>query len=63
MSALEHVYHAFLKAFYHSFIYIVFLQLKALLASFGVTRYYTDGWSAYERHVEPDKHTVGKENT
>jgi insertion element IS1 protein InsB len=41
----------------------VFLQLKALLAPFGITRYYTDGRGAYERHVEPEKHTVGKENT
>ena len=41
----------------------VFLQLKALLEPFGITRYYTDGWGAYERHVELDKHTVGKENT
>jgi insertion element IS1 protein InsB len=41
----------------------VFLQLKALLKPFGITRYYTDGWGAYERHVEPDQHTVGKENT
>jgi len=41
----------------------VFLQLKALLEPFGITRYYTDGWGAYERHIEPDKHTVGKENT
>jgi len=41
----------------------VFLQLKALLEPFGMTRYDTDGWGAYDRHVEPDKHTVGKENT
>ena len=41
----------------------VFLKLKALLEPFGITRYYTDGWGAYERHIEPDKHTVGKENT
>ena len=41
----------------------VFLQLKALLKPFGITRYYLDGWGAYDRHVEPDKHTVGKENT
>jgi insertion element IS1 protein InsB len=25
--------------------------------------YYTDGWGVYERHVEAEKHTVGKENT
>src|SRR5215510_7019244 len=30
----------------------VFLKLKALLEPFGITRYYTDGWGAYERHVE-----------
>jgi insertion element IS1 protein InsB len=41
----------------------VFLKLKGLLEPFGVTRYYTDGWGAYERHVEPNQHTVGKENT
>jgi insertion element IS1 protein InsB len=29
----------------------VFLRLKALLAPFGITRYYTDGWGAYERHL------------
>src|SRR5467141_3927794 len=28
-----------------------------------ITRYFTDGWGAYERHVEVEKHTVGKENT
>ena len=41
----------------------VFLQLKALLEPFGITRYYTDGWGAYERHLEPDQHTIGKDNT
>jgi len=41
----------------------VFLELKALLEPFGITRYCTDGWGAYERHVEAKQHTVGKENT
>jgi insertion element IS1 protein InsB len=41
----------------------VFLELKALLEPFGITRYFTDGWGAYERHVEAEQHTVGKENT
>jgi insertion element IS1 protein InsB len=41
----------------------VFLQLKALLEPFGITRYYTDGWGAYECHLEPDQHTIGKDNT
>jgi IS1 family transposase len=41
----------------------VFLQLKALLEPFGITRYFTDGWGAYERHVEAEQHTVGKAHT
>jgi insertion element IS1 protein InsB len=38
----------------------VFLRLQALLEPFGITRYYTDGWGAYERHVEPEKHEIDK---
>jgi insertion element IS1 protein InsB len=38
----------------------VFLHLKALLEPFGITRYYTDGWGTYERHVDAEQHTVGK---
>jgi insertion element IS1 protein InsB len=41
----------------------VFLQLKGLLEPFGITRFYTDGWGAYERHIDPEKHTVGKAHT
>jgi insertion element IS1 protein InsB len=41
----------------------VFLQLKALLAPFGITRFYTDGWGAYERHLNAEHHAVGKEHT
>ncbi len=40
-----------------------FLELKVLLEPFGITQFYTDGWGAYERHVEPVLHTVGKVNT
>jgi insertion element IS1 protein InsB len=40
----------------------VFLQLKVLLEPFGITRFYADGWGAYERHVAPEKHEVGKEH-
>lgn len=41
----------------------VFLQLKALLAPFGLTRFYTDHWGAYTRHLDPDLHSPGKRNT
>ena len=41
----------------------VFLQLKALLAPFGITRFSTDGWGAYERHLDAEQHQVGKEHT
>jgi insertion element IS1 protein InsB len=40
-----------------------FLQLKALLEPFGITRFYTDGWGAYERHLDAAQHAVGKANT
>jgi insertion element IS1 protein InsB len=38
----------------------VFLKLQALLAPFGITRYYTDKGGAYRRHLPPEQHTVGK---
>jgi insertion element IS1 protein InsB len=41
----------------------VFLQLKGLLEPFGIHRFYTDGWGAYERHIDPAQHEVGKEQT
>jgi insertion element IS1 protein InsB len=31
--------------------------------AFGITQFYTDVWGTYERHLEPDEHTVGKRNT
>lgn len=40
-----------------------FLELKALLEPFGITQFYTDGWGAYERHLEAAFHTVGKART
>jgi len=30
---------------------------------FNIIRYYTDEWSAYERHLDTAKHQVGKRNT
>ncbi len=41
----------------------VFLELKALLEPFGITRFYTDGWGAYERHLFSQQQVIGKENT
>jgi insertion element IS1 protein InsB len=41
----------------------VFRHLKALLEPFGITRFYTDGWGAYERHLAAEQHTVGKAHT
>jgi insertion element IS1 protein InsB len=39
----------------------VFLCLQALLKPFGIPRYDTDGWGTYERPVDTEHHTVGKE--
>ncbi len=41
----------------------VFLRLQELLKPFGITKFYTDGWGAYERHLDAEQHRVGKENT
>jgi insertion element IS1 protein InsB len=37
----------------------VFLKLKALLAPFGITRYYTDKAGLSQRHLPPAQHTGG----
>jgi insertion element IS1 protein InsB len=41
----------------------VFLELKSLLEPFGISRFYTDDWGAYQRHLDPEQHIVGKKNT
>lgn len=41
----------------------VFLELKRLLEPFGITRYYSDHWGAYHRHLDPNEHCPGKRNT
>ena len=41
----------------------VFLQLKGLLEPFKITRFYTDAWGAYTRHLAPEAHNPGKHNT
>jgi len=42
---------------------VVFKELKALLEPLNITRYYTDDWGAYERHIDLEKHEIGKRNT
>ena len=41
----------------------VFLKRQELLEPFGITQYSTDGWGAYERHIDTEQHHVGQENT
>ena len=41
----------------------VFLELKKLLAPFGIQKYCTDGWGAYSRNLPAEKHEVGKSKT
>ena len=41
----------------------VFLQLKQLLEPFGIKRFCTDGWGAYERHLPVEVHEIGKQKT
>ena len=41
----------------------VFLELKGLLEPFGITRFFTDDWGAYERHLNAEPHVIGKRNT
>ena len=38
----------------------VFVQVKALLEPFGITRYHTDYWGAYTRQLDADAHNPGK---
>ena len=41
----------------------VFLKLKGMLTNFGITKFFTDDWGAYQRHLDPVKHQIGKVNT
>jgi len=40
-----------------------FMELKALLEPFGITTFYTDGLSTYERNLVGFKHVISKKNT
>lgn len=41
----------------------VFLRRKELLAPFGIRKYCTDGWGAYERHIPEEQHEIDKRKT
>jgi insertion element IS1 protein InsB len=41
----------------------VFLKLPQLWAPWGITKFSTDGWGAYERHLDTEQQQVGKEHT
>lgn len=41
----------------------VFLELKKRLELFGIKKFFTDDWGAYDRHIPIEKHEVGKRNT
>ena len=41
----------------------VFLPWKALLEPCGITRYHTDDWGAYTRHLDATEHNPGTRNT
>jgi insertion element IS1 protein InsB len=41
----------------------VFLELQQLLAPFGMTRFYTDDWGTYQRHLTSEQHVIGKKYT
>src|SRR5262249_14323513 len=38
-------------------------KLKALLEPLGIRRFYTEGWGACRRHLDPRRHVVGKRRT
>jgi insertion element IS1 protein InsB len=40
-----------------------FLELKELLEPLGIRCFYTDGWGAYHRHLDPNQQVVGKRAT
>lgn len=33
------------------------------MAPFGISRFFTDDWGAYERHLAPETHVIGKRHT
>jgi insertion element IS1 protein InsB len=61
--AVDHATNTVLAYVFGKRMDIVFQDLKALLAPFNISRYYTDDWGAYGRHLEVGRHEVGKRNT
>ena len=41
----------------------MFLPWKALREPCGITRYHTDDWGAYTRHLDATEHNPGTRNT
>ena len=41
----------------------VFVKLQWLLEPCGITKYYTDYWGAYTRHLDAAEHQPGKRHT
>ncbi len=39
------------------------VKLINLLKPFGIKRFFTDAWGAYERILDPHTHLIGKKNT
>lgn len=39
------------------------VKLVNLLKPFGIKRFFTDAWVAYERILDPHTHLIGKKNT
>jgi IS1 family transposase/transposase-like protein len=39
------------------------VELVNLLKPFGIKRFFTDAWGAYERILDPETHMIGKKNT
>lgn len=61
--AVDHATNTVLAYVFGKRMDIVFHDLKELLAPFNNSRYYTDDWGAYGRHLEVGRHEVGKRNT
>lgn len=40
-----------------------FVELKALLKPFGITRFFTDGWGADQRHLDQQAYVMQQYNT